>query len=753
MSKVLRTVAIVAAVVAVTIAIPGVGAAIGISAATAATVAAVATAVSVAASLGATALQKRPALKGSVSQIMIGATMPVPYAMGRTYAGGMQVYDNSGDDNNKKRYQVMVVSAAGPIDSFESLLADYSAVPLAGEFATGWFADFMWQQTRLGTRPDTALFDTAGMPGWGTNHKLSGYGAYRITMKFDKDGKRYASGVPQLGVVFRGVKVYDPRLDTTYPGGSGAHRWDDEATWAWSENPALHALTYLRGRFIDKDAVGVPLAVPVKIIGAGIPKDAIDIASFVELANLCDVNDWTVGGLVYEAPDLSKWDNLKRILQAGGAQPVWAGGLLRLRISAPRPSLFEITAEDIAEGSIEVQAMKGYRDRRNSIVPKYRAEASKWEYVQGDAVTASTYLAEDGELKTEEVQFDLVQDKDQAAQLAAYEVVNAREFGPITMTVKPRLLAYRIGEAGTIDIPEAGLVNQLAVITGRAVNPATGAVTLTLESETTAKHAYALGLTGTPPPTPVIRDTQEIDEAVSGGETTSGAVATSFAIGLTLTTEDDGDIVISNHTRRYTDGHPDVAVTGTTIASGLAAGTFRAIAYDDPDRLGGAVTYQLFADDLDARVSPTNPARHYMGYVIVPTAGSPPAEGEGPTPPGGRCVTTDTPVMMADGTTKPAGDIVVGEWVRTRHEATLEWGSYPVEWFEIAENEPVFKATIGGRELRATGPHLVWIDGLWKRMDSIGVADGTASVVKMTVTGAHTYVSNGILSHNLKSEV
>lgn len=646
MSKAAKIIAVVAGAVAV---VATAGVALGALAggtmmltgvASAATIASIAGAVSGVASMVAAKLQKKPALKGSVSQVVIGATMPVPYAMGRTYTGGMQVYDNSAGDKNEWRYQVMVFSGGGPIEEFEGFYADYTHIPLsvgAEGGATGWYSGFLEVQNRGGTRPENAHTATAtAMPSWGTSHKMSGYASYRVAMKFDKDGKRFASGIPQVGYVAKGVRVYDPRLDSTYPGGSGAHRWDDEATWTWSENPALHALTYARGRFVTN---GVAYFDPsyfdpayfgtstesVKILGAGLPKDSIDIPSFVELANLCEANDWKVGGLIYEAPDLSKWDNLKRILQAGGAQPVWAGGLLRLRISAPRPSLFAISADDLADGSIEVQAMRGFRDRRNSIVPKYRAEDHKWEYVQGDAVTADTYVAEDGELKPEEIQFDLVQDKDQAAQLAAYEMVNAREFGPINMTVKPRLLAYKLGEAGTIDIPEAGLVNQLAVITGRTVNPANGTITLTLESETAAKHAYALGLTGTAPPTPVIRSSEELDIG-AGDVGISGEamlVLNSWTEGLTATVDASGNVLVSDHVRVYADKR--VNVTGYNVLASGDPGEFIAIYYDDPDRAGGAVTYNSKVPPEnagDAFASEANPHRHFIASMTVPTSGT-----------------------------------------------------------------------------------------------------------------------------------
>lgn len=486
------------------------------------TISAVASATAAVAMAVAQATMKPPDLKGSVSQVVIGKNLPIPLLIGLTYAGGLQIYDKSAPPaDNKNRTQIMVVSAAGPIEGFEDLLLDYDPVTLSLSTSTkiegvasgfyGADGGYLWANSRLGAHPDTALTPFAGRPAfteWDADYKLSGYAAYSVTMEFDEDGKRFASGVPQLGVIAKGVKTYDPRLDSSYPGGSGSHDWDDESTWTWSENPALHALAYARGRFANG----------VKVAGCGFAKDAIKLEDFVELANLCEANGWTVGGMVYDGPGLNRWDNLKRFLQAAAAEPVWTGGALSLKISAPKVSVFTIGPEHLADGEISVQAMKSWRDKCNTIVPRVRLESQKWEYSQLEAVSDAGYVTEDGEEKTREVQFDLVQDEDQGAQLAAYELVNGREFGPITLPLKPAFMMFRPGEAGTINLPdELGLSGQLAVITGRQVDPATGAVLLTLESETTAKHAFALGQVGVAPPSPTIVTAQEMDEAVAGG--------------------------------------------------------------------------------------------------------------------------------------------------------------------------------------------------------------------------------------------
>lgn len=96
---------------------------------------------------------------------------------------------------------------------------------------------------------------------------------------------------------------------------------------------------------------------------------------------------------------------------------------------------------------------------------------------------------------------------------------------------------------------------------------------------------------------------------------------------------------------------------------------------------------------------------------------------------------------------------MVGDLVRTRHEVGFGWGIYPVEAALIVDSNDVWQATIGGKLLRATGDHLVWT-GTWVKIrdvDGAAPIGGIHQVVKITVTGAHTYVSNDILSHNIKS--
>lgn len=53
-----------------------------------------------------------------------------------------------------------------------------------------------------------------------------------------------SSGFPRLNAIIKGLKVYDPRKDSTN-GGTGSHRFATPSTWEWSDNPALCLTNFL----------------------------------------------------------------------------------------------------------------------------------------------------------------------------------------------------------------------------------------------------------------------------------------------------------------------------------------------------------------------------------------------------------------------------------------------------------------------------------------------------------------------------
>lgn len=121
------------------------------------------------------------------------------------------------------------------------------------------------------------------------------------------------------------------------------------------------------------------------------------------------------------------------------------------------------------------------------------------------------------------------------------------------------------------------------------------------------------------------------------------------------------------------------------------------------------------------------------------------------------CVTENTPLWVATDATSSglmyanAGSLSVGDLMYTQHEDTLEWGNFEIEAIRIVPDQEVYTIELMGETLRATPDHRFYIDGKWQTIRELGgVPDGTANVAKISVKDAHTYISAGVLSHNIK---
>lgn len=591
---------------------------------------------------------KGPTAQGSVQGYLVGANNPLPYLIGEAYTEGVELYrvgygGEVNDVDNPYAFIPRVLSCCGPIESMGSTYVNYESTSFTGavgtvQEASGYYNEYLYHDQQLGERPEADAL--ASPSGWGTPthwssaHKLSGFAAVGWSLIWSKKGRRFAGGqIPPLGKVPQGVKVYDPRLDSTYPGGSGAQRITDESTWAYSNNPALHALTYAYGRIMN----GKPIF-GVRLFDAS----AINLAKAIAWANVCDANGWTVNGTIYEPGD--KWNNLKRICEAGGAQPV-PGSVLDFDYQAPRTALATVTLDDLA-GPVSASLGRGWKNRKNALVARYRSGAHQWGYVQADRVEVAAWITEDGEEKIDERQWDLVTGVDQVTELATYDLYQRREAGPIIVPCKPHMRIYNPGDALTLaeDLgahPDGAIT---VVIRRKATDPISGVVRFICELETAAKHTAALGLTGGAPASITWATQQDIDTATARnlGQNTQ-AISSSYTTGLagliTQSHNGDGtvDVVIPNHTRVYSDGS-SVAVTGTTLT--LPETNDLLIYYDDEFRDGGAVTFSSVnittgGSASDAYFSSANPYRHFIASVTTVNSSGTGGTTGGSSPPGG----------------------------------------------------------------------------------------------------------------------
>lgn len=426
----------------------------------------------------------------------------VPIMYGRTATGGTITWRGTWGAKNAFYGIVTVLSAGGPIAGIESYKAGDYPIGFAGSpayaLATvnnvgGYSGSSKLYKNKLAQRWQNGEAPANTTPGAASGLPIPAgamSGLAHVITRYEYSTDAFPQGLPSSLWTGSGVKLYDPRKDSTYPGGSGAHRVDQPATWSFSENPFLAALQWTLGRYENGH----------RVYGIGAKWAEVDVASFVTGANVADANNWKLGGVV--TTDDDKYAVLSSILAAGGGVPVARGAQIACTVNAPKTSVLTLTQDDII-GAVESSSSTTWRDRQNAIIPKYREETQGWEIIAGEKITNAQFVADDGgEQKTVEVEFPLVQQTAQAHQLATYELCNSREFLTFNVNAKLRLLSVRVGDAITVEAPEIAAKARKCVVIGREYNPSDQNVTLSLKSETDSKHPFALGQSQVAPPAP-----------------------------------------------------------------------------------------------------------------------------------------------------------------------------------------------------------------------------------------------------------
>ena len=202
--------------------------------------------------------QRRTGTRGSTQ---IGGKVPQYFLVGTVGEAGKLEYRNAwGESDGVPNAYLTSVTSFGdlPVTDMVGLYVNGVRVTLTetGAVAQGYpVADLngkFWWKFFDGTQTtaDSYLVDKFGGDAdraWSTD--MVGVGVpYLITTAL-WDETLWTSFPTVLGE-FQGIKLYDPRMDTT-AGGSGAQRWDDPDTWAFSDNNMVIIYNIERGIYYD----------------------------------------------------------------------------------------------------------------------------------------------------------------------------------------------------------------------------------------------------------------------------------------------------------------------------------------------------------------------------------------------------------------------------------------------------------------------------------------------------------------------
>lgn len=244
--------------------------------------------IGVAASIGASLLLKPKPPKNSPENVNrlranIEVRTPRKTVVGIT-AMATDIRDEEFTGTDQEYFHRFIVVASHKVQAIDEIWFDDKIAWSSGGGVQGEFAGYLTVATRLEGNSGNAINVSSRM---GSGRRYTGCAyvhlRYKLTGNDKKAESPFARAVTtRITIRGRGAFFYDPRLDSTVAGGSGSHRADDQATWAWDDaacrNPALALLFYLLGWRVNGTLV----------VGKGIPQDRIDLPSFIAAANICD---------------------------------------------------------------------------------------------------------------------------------------------------------------------------------------------------------------------------------------------------------------------------------------------------------------------------------------------------------------------------------------------------------------------------------------------------------------------------------
>lgn len=648
MSKVLKVLSVVAAVA---LAIPSGGTSLFVAGAASLGVtlsAAAATAITIGLSVGASLLAKRPKLPANSPEnanrlrASIDPRTPRKTAVGIT-ALATDIRDEEFTGANQEYLHRFIVCASHVCESIDEIWFDDK---LAWQLSTGVQSDFGGYLT---VEPvpagDTAYNISARMGG---TRKFTGLANVHITYKRTGNSKKAESPFAQsitsrITIKGKGARLYDPRLDSTVAGGSGAHRADDQTTWTWNDdacrNPALQLLFYLLGWKINGELA----------VGKAIPPARIDLESFAVAANICD-ETLTIGAGPASEPRYRSdgvWsegdspttviDMLKASMNADLDD---VDGKLRLTVFQDDTAISDadFTADDVL-GEFEWTPASALHDTFNIVSGSYTDPSNEALYQQVDYPRVEV-ASPDGIDRIEQVNLPMVQSVTQAQRLAALRLARQQNSGEfraefqatawrvqknsiVRLTFAPMGFVNKIFRVAEIDLRTDGIVPLVlreedpSLYTAPAFTPAVEAVAGTPHDPFKDPVIDVLAAVSVKIRGAVVKNPRTIADAPR-------ALLTATDAGATAT------ISVARHDWDYPDIAADVTRELGTI-TGLAFGTAYYVYFDDATLADGAPTYHATTDGGAALNSSDWPDRHPLGSIITPADGAADTEG-GSTP-------------------------------------------------------------------------------------------------------------------------
>ena len=395
----------------------------------------------------------QPKQKAGVTAARVGLKIdtnaPRQVILGETATGGSLVFWHLSGSSNEKLWMVIALAdhectslqsviVSGKLKSWDSgtgLVADYS-----GKLKVRFYAGTMSQTA------DSALVAASG--GRWTGNEV-GAGVCYVVVEADFDEKVFPDGIPELGFIIRGAKLFDPRTGTT----------------AYSRNAAVAVSALLRGISVG----GEPL------IGMNVSATAIRAAEIEASANACDEDvPLKAGGTekryqcnVILDCDQNNRDHIEVLVASMAGEVIESGGIYRILAGVAQSPVAFITDDDLISGEpLAYRPKRGRNQLVNAVTGSYFDPSRNYVPVGLPPRTSSTDEDEDGGIRlTTTLDLQAVTSWTQAQRVQEIERRKARRMGTVSGQLRARWFVLEPGDWITFTSARRGFSSKTFEIT------------------------------------------------------------------------------------------------------------------------------------------------------------------------------------------------------------------------------------------------------------------------------------------------
>jgi hypothetical protein len=407
----------------------------------------------------------------------------------------LRYHESSG--TNQEYVDYIIAVAAHKVTSITEIwFEEKQAWTLAGG-VTATYSGYLTVAVRTeGTAGNTIAINGGGK--WGSSRRLTGCAYVYLRIKRTGNTKKaespLASGLPsRITVIGDGALLYDPRKDSTVPGGSGSHRATDQTTWGVytnaddTDNPALQLLWWMLGWEINNKLS----------VGCGIPYNRIDMASFITAANICDENvtlaiggtqkRYRASGTASDADDRSDIINNLLISMNGTLRD--NGG--KLTVTAMKNDLADYVLtfnENDIYGEFDWQQTRGLTDNYNIVRGRYVDPSANSLYQMVDYPEIG-FAPSDGIERVMSVDLPYVEDGRRAQRIAKQILQRNQYRGMFSTTFSAKALGCQVGDIVRVSLETLGWVNKPFRVVSQEIR-FDGQVPMALIEENAAIYAW-----------------------------------------------------------------------------------------------------------------------------------------------------------------------------------------------------------------------------------------------------------------------